>query len=91
MVYKILLADDNLESIQGFEYQLAQHHDIEAVFVTSGKEAIKAVTKNPYGFAAVVLDFHFEEENTTGAVIAAELLKLNKNLPIDLTPKNLTT
>lgn len=82
MNYKILVADDNPHSIFGLKLELENHLDIEPVFVNSAKEAIQEIKKDPYGFAAVVLDFHFEVENTNGAEVAKEISKINHKLQV---------
>ncbi len=82
MNYKILVADDNPHSMAGLQTELEHHLDIQPVIVGSAKEAIKELKKDPFGFAAIVLDFHFEEEGTNGAILAKELLTVNNKLQI---------
>lgn len=80
--YKILIADDNPNSIEGLRQLLTAHLDIESTYVETSKEAIEAVKADPYGFAAVVLDFNFENENKTGADAARDILKINGKIQI---------
>lgn len=82
MNYKILVADDNIKSMEGLQVLLQSHLDIEAVYVESARKAVDAIKADPYGFAAVVLDFHFEPEDRTGAEIARDLYKINHKLQI---------
>lgn len=82
MNYKILIADDNPNSMMGLQLILQSHLDIEAVFVESARKAVETLKADPYGFAAVVLDFHFEEESTTGADVAKDLFKINHKIQI---------
>jgi len=80
--YKILIADDNIKSMEGVQILLQSHLDIEAVYVESARKAIDTIKADPHGFAAVVLDYHFEEEDRTGADIARDLYKINQKLQI---------
>ena len=80
--YKVLFADDNEATLLGLRVQLKSHPDIDGVFVNSAKKAIDLVRENPTGFAVVVLDFHFEPENTNGAEVAKKLFELNRKLSI---------
>lgn len=82
MNYKILVADDNIKSMEGVQSLLQSHLDIEAVYVESARKAIDTIKADPHGFAAVVLDYHFEEEDRTGADIARDLYKINQKLQI---------
>lgn len=80
--YKILIADDNIKSMEGVQILLQSHLDIEAVYVDSARKAIDTIKGDPYGFAAIVLDYHFEAEDRTGADIARDLYKINQKLQI---------
>lgn len=82
MNYKILVADDNIKSMEGVQVLLQSHLDIEAVYVESARKAIDTIKADPYGFAAIVLDYHFEAEDRTGADIARDLYKINQKLQI---------
>lgn len=82
MNYKILIADDNIKSMEGVQLLLQSHLDIEAVYVESARKAIDTIKADPHGFASVVLDYHFEEEDRTGADIARDLYKINQKLQI---------
>ncbi len=80
--YKVLFADDNADTLLGLKVQLKAHLDIEGVFVSTAAEAIELIKKDPTGFAVVVLDFHFEPEQTNGAEVAKKLFELNRKLSI---------
>lgn len=82
MNYKILVADDNIKSMEGVQVLLQSHLDINAIYVESARKAIDTIKADPHGFAAVVLDYHFEEEDRTGADIARDLYKINQKLQI---------
>lgn len=82
MKYKVLFADDNPETLLGLRIQLKSHLDIEGVFVERASEAIELIKSDPTGFAAVVLDFHFEPEKTNGAEVAKQLFVINRKLSI---------
>ncbi|MBY0316568.1 MAG: sigma-54 dependent transcriptional regulator [Bdellovibrionales bacterium] len=82
MKYKILIADDNILTLETFKYQLRNYTNVEPLFINSAKESWQAVKSDPYGFAAVVLDFHFEEENINGAELAIQMFQKNPKLPI---------
>ncbi|MBT4791839.1 MAG: response regulator transcription factor, partial [Halobacteriovoraceae bacterium] len=82
MNYKILIADDKKYVLNSFREALVNHLDIEPIFIEKGNEVLKLVKQDPYGFAVIVLDFHFEGEPLNGADIAKELLLLNPKLLI---------
>lgn len=82
MIYKVLIADDERSVLDGFEYQLKSYDNIQPVFANSAADAIKAIERDPKGFAAVVLDYHFEEEKRTGADLAKQMFKQNPDLQI---------
>ena len=82
MNYKVLIADDKKYVLNSFRETLVNHVDIEPVFTEKGSEAIDLIRKDPYGFAVVVLDFHFEGELLNGADIAKEMLAVNPKLLI---------
>lgn len=82
MKYRILVADDKPSSISGLRLLLTSHLDIEPIYVESAKAAIEEVKADPYGFAAVVLDFNFENENITGADAAKDIFKINSKIQI---------
>ncbi len=80
MNYKILVADDNPLVLNSFKDSLESHLDIEADLVSSGAEVIKKVKEDPFGYAVIVLDFHFENETENGAGIAKIILEINPKL-----------
>jgi DNA-binding NtrC family response regulator len=80
--YKILIADDNPHSIEGLRLLLKSHLDIEPIYVETAKAAVEEVKADPYGFAAVVLDYNFDVEGVTGADVAKDLIKINSKIQI---------
>ena len=88
--YKILIADDNIKSMEGVQILLQSNLDIEAGYVESARKAIDTIKADPHGFACVVLDYHFEEEDRTGADIARELYQINQKLQIIICTGNST-
>ena len=82
MNYKILIADDMQFVLSSFQDALTNHVDIEPDFSNTGIDVIKKVKEDPFGYAVVVLDFHFEGESLNGADIAKKLLEINPKLLI---------
>lgn len=82
MNYKILIADDKPIVLRSFEDALANHLDITADFSKTTADVINKVEADPYGYAVILLDYHFEGEVLTGADIAKQLLDINPKLLI---------
>ena len=82
MNYKVLIADDKPLVLNSFKDALLNHLDIDADFSRTGSDVIAKVKADPYGYAVIVLDFHFEGETKNGAEIAKVLLELNPKLLI---------
>lgn len=82
MNYKILIADDKPIVLRSFEDALANHLDITADFSKTTVDVINKVEANPYGYAVILLDYHFEGEVLTGADLAKQLLDINPKLLI---------
>lgn len=80
MNYKVLIVDDKQHVLSSFEESLSNNLDIEPEFSTSPSETIRKVKSNPFGYAVIVLDFHFEGEALNGADLAKELLQINPKL-----------
>ena len=70
MNYKILIADDKPIVLRSFEDALANHLDITADFSKTTADVINKVEADPYGYAVILLDYHFEGEVLTGADLA---------------------
>ena len=82
MNYKILIADDKPIVLRSFEDALANHLDITADFSKTTADVINKVEADPYGYAVILLDYHFEGEVLTGADLAKQLLDINPKLLI---------
>lgn len=82
MNYKILIADDKPIVLRSFEDALANHLDITADFSKTTADVINKVEADPYGYAVILLDYHFEGEILTGADLAKQLLDINPKLLI---------
>jgi DNA-binding NtrC family response regulator len=82
MNYKILIADDKPIVLRSFEDALANHLDITADFSKTTADVINKVKADPYGYAVILLDYHFEGEVITGADLAKQLLDINPKLLI---------
>lgn len=80
MNYKILIADDKPIVLRCFEDALANHLDITADFSKTTADVINKVEADPYGYAVILLDYHFEGEVLTGADLAKQLLDINPKL-----------
>ncbi len=80
MNYKILIADDQLMVLDNFRDKLINHLDIEPTFTNQAAEVIKLIQEDPFEYAVVLLDYHFEGQNLNGAQIAEEILKINPKL-----------
>lgn len=80
MTYKIIVADDKDYVLENFRTKLSSHLDIEPTFTNDPKEVLRLVRRDPYDYATVVVDFHFEGHNMTGDKLAEELLKINPKL-----------
>ncbi len=82
MNYKVLIADDERHILLGFEDELDPYSEIEADYASNTSEVYKYVKRDPYGYAVIVLDYHYNDDPVTGPEIAKTLLKINPNLLI---------
>ena len=82
MNYRILIADDQQSVLDNFREQLTNHLDIEPTFTDQAADVIKIIQADPYEYAVVVLDYHFEGQSFNGAQVAQEILKVNPKLII---------
>ena len=82
MSYKILIADDQKSVLENFKVKLSNHLDIDPKFVAQARDVIRAIQKDPYEYAVVILDYHFEGQNLNGAQVAEQILKINPKLII---------
>lgn len=82
MEYKVLIADDSDEALKSFEYQLKPRSDIKPILVNSAARALEEVRRYPKSFAAVILDFHFDDEGINGAQLVETIKDINNSLQI---------
>lgn len=80
MNYRILIADDNQRVLDNFDEKLKSHLDIEPVFTKEATDVIKLVQEDPFEYAVILIDYHFENQSLNGAQVAEEILKINPKL-----------
>lgn len=80
MNYKVLIADDKDMVLDNFRDTLQQHLDIEPTFSNQAAEVIRLIQEDPFEYAVVLLDYHFENQSLNGAQVAEEILKINPKL-----------
>ena len=80
MNYRILIADDNQRVLDNFNEKLTSHLDIEPVFTNEATDVIKLVQEDPFEYAVILIDYHFENQSLNGAQVAEEILKINPKL-----------
>jgi DNA-binding NtrC family response regulator len=78
--YRVLIADDKQHVLDNFRNKLINHLDIEPVFTQEATEVIKLIQEDPYEYAVVLIDYHFEGQSLNGAQVAEEILKINPKL-----------
>lgn len=80
MIHKILLVDDDQMIAEDFKRTLASEPMFELSWVSSGAEAIKAISKTPRGYSVIIMDYLMPKMD--GAETTKELLKINPDLLI---------
>jgi len=80
VIHKILLVDDDQMIAEDFKRTLVSETMFELSWVSSGAEAIKAISKTPRGYSVIIMDYLMPEMD--GAETTKELLKINPDLLI---------